>query len=206
MDVICGDLDSIRPDVRKYFADRGVKILLDADQYSTDMMKCLRYIREEFRRSNDSEGEDNGPNSGPQNEHLDIAVFGGLGGRADQAFSQLHHLYVYAHEGPAVSMGDLYLITPESVVFLLEKGLNKIHTPLDTGFFRENVGIIPVARPSIITTRGLEWDVTNWPTEFGTQISTSNHVKSDVIEVETTERVLFTLELDLSRRLHSLKL
>lgn len=191
MDVICGDLDSIRPDVRKYFVDRGVKILLDADQYSTDMMKCLRYISEEFGTSNDS-------NSASQKEHLDIAIFGGLGGRADQAFSQLHHLYVYAHEGPTVSKGDVYLITPESVVFLLEEGLNKIHTPLNTGLFRENVGIIPVARPSVITTRGLEWDVTNWPTEFGTQISTSNHIKSDIIEVETTERVLFTLELDIS--------
>ena len=197
MDAICGDLDSIRPDVRKYFADRGVKILLDADQYSTDMMKCLNYIREESRTSNDDKGEGNRPNSGSQIEHLDIAVFGGLGGRADQAFSQLHHLYVYAHEESTVSKGDLYLITPESVVFLLEKGLNKIHTPLDAGFFRENVGIIPTAKPSVITTRGLEWDVTDWPTEFGTQISTSNHIKSDIIEIETTERVLFTLELDL---------
>ena len=198
MDVICGDLDSIRPDVRKYFADRGVKILLDADQYSTDMMKCLKYIREKFRTSNDSEGEDNGPNSASQNAHLDIAIFGGLGGRADQAFSQLHHLYVCTHGEPTVSKGDLYLITSESVIFLSEKGLNKIQTPLDPGFFRENVGIIPVARPAVITTRGLEWDVTNWPTEFGTQISTSNHIKSEIIEVETTERVLFTLELDLS--------
>ena len=197
MDAIIGDLDSIRPDVREHFADKGVKILLDADQYSTDMMKCLRYIREEPRTNTNPEEGDSGPDSGPQKGHLDIAIFGGLGGRADQAFSQLHHLYVYAHEGSIVSNGDLYLITPESVVFLLEKGLNKIRTPLETGFFRENVGIIPIAKPSVITTRGLEWDVTNWPTEFGTQISTSNHIKSDIIEIETTERVLFTLELDL---------
>ena len=198
MDVICGDLDSIRPDVREYFVNRGVKILLDTDQYSTDMTKCLRFIRKEARTSTDFEGEISGPSSGSQKEQLDIAIFGGLGGRADQAFSQLHHLYVYAHEGPTVSKGDLYLITPESIVFLLEKGLNKIHTPLDTGFFKENLGIIPVAKPSVITTRGLEWDVTDWPTEFGFQISTSNHIKSDIVEVETTERVLFTLELDLS--------
>ena len=198
MDAICGDLDSIRPDVREYFANRGVKILWDADQYSTDMTKCLRYVREEAPMGTNFEGEGNGPNPASQKEHLDIAIFGGLGGRADQAFSQLHHLYVYANEDPTVSQGDLYLITPESVVFLLEKGLNKIHTPLDTGFFKENVGIIPVAKPSVITTRGLEWDVTNWPTEFGIQISTSNHIKSDIVEVETTERVLFTLELDLS--------
>ena len=172
--------------------------MLDADQYSTDLTKCLRYIRKEALTSTDFEEIGNGPNSGYQKEHIDIAIFGGLGGRADQAFSQLHHLYVHAHEEPTVSKGDLYLITPESVVFLLEKGLNTIHTPLDTGFFKENVGIIPIAKPSVITTRGLEWDVTDWPTEFGIQISTSNHIKSDTIEVETTERVLFTLELDLS--------
>ena len=198
MDVICGDLDSIRPDVREYFIGRGVKILLDADQYSTDLTKCLRYIRKEALTSTDFEETGNESNSGPQKEHLDIAIFGGLGGRADQAFSQLHHLYVHAHEEATVSKGDLYLITPESVVILLEKGLNTIHTPLNTGFFKENVGIIPIAKPSVITTRGLEWDVTDWPTEFGIQISTSNHIKSDIIEVETTERVLFTLELDLS--------
>ena len=197
MDAICGDLDSIRPDVRDYFAGIGVNILLDADQYSTDLTKCLRYIHEEGRTSTEFRGEGNGPNAGSQKEYLDIAIFGGLGGRADQAFSQLHHLYVSAHKEPTVSKGDLYLITPESVVFLLEKGLNKIHTPLGTGFFKENVGIIPVAKPSVITTRGLEWDVTDWPTEFGIQISTSNHIKSGIVEVETTERVLFTLELDL---------
>ena len=198
MDAICGDLDSIRPDVRDYFAGKGVNILLDADQYSTDLTKCLRYIREEGRTSTEVKVEGNGPNAGFQKKYLDIAIFGGLGGRADQAFSQLHHLYVSAHEEPTVSKGDLYLITPESIVFLLEQGLNKIHTPLDTGFFKENVGIIPVAKPSVITTRGLEWDVTKWPTEFGFQISTSNHIKADIVEVETTERVLFTLELDLS--------
>lgn len=59
----------------------------------------------------------------------------------------------------------------------------------------ENVGIIPLGRPSVITTRGLEWDVTEWTTEFGGQISTSNHIRSGVIEVETSERVVFTVEL-----------
>ena len=92
-------------------------------------------------------------------------------------------------------IGDLYLITEESVVILLEKGKNRIHTPVGKILFTENVGIIPIGRPSIITTRGLEWDVQDWHTEFGGQMSTSNHIKADVVEVETSERVLFTLEL-----------
>ena len=196
--MICGDLDSIRPDVRRYFNQNGVKICYDPDQYSTDLTKSLKYIREKFIFGSEPEAENTRKYPKPQKLPPDIAIFGGLGGRADQAFSQLHHLYADATQNPATAKGDLYLITPESVIFLLEKGLNRIHAPLDTGFFRENVGIIPISKPSVITTRGLEWDVTDWPTEFGNQISTSNHIKSDNIEIETTERVLFTLELDLS--------
>ena len=80
-------------------------------------------------------------------------------------------------------------------MFLLEKGQNKIHAPVGSAQFTENVGIIPIGRPSIITTHGLEWDVTDWSTEFGTQMSTSNHIKAEIVEVDTSERVLFTLEI-----------
>lgn len=194
--VICGDLDSIRPEIQKYYEAKGVEIIKDPDQYSTDMAKCLRYIRERSRLFLGLEETPPSIPSGPQESRLDIAIFGGLDGRADQAFSQLHHLYAEANQEPTASVGDLYLITKESIIFLLEKGLNKIYAPVAPGFFAENVGIIPIGKPSIITTRGLEWDVTDWPTEFGTQISTSNHIKADVVEVETTERIIFTLELD----------
>ncbi|KAL2038004.1 hypothetical protein N7G274_009224 [Stereocaulon virgatum] len=194
--VICGDLDSIRPEVQEYYEAKGVEIIKDPDQDSTDMTKCLRYIRERSHHFL-SLGETPVNNlSDSQESRLDIAVFGGLGGRADQAFSQIHHLYAEVRQDPKPSAGDLYLITEESIVFLLEKGLNKIYAPVAAESFTENVGIIPIGKPSVISTRGLEWDVTNWPTEFGTHISTSNHVKADVVEVETTERVLFTLEFD----------
>lgn len=92
-------------------------------------------------------------------------------------------------------IGDLYLITAESIMFLLEKGKNMIYTPVGAKHFTENIGIIPIGRPSVITTHGLEWDVTDWSTEFGTQMSTSNHIRAEMVEVETSERVLFTLEI-----------
>ena len=81
-------------------------------------------------------------------------------------------------------------------MFLLKKGRNRIHAPVGWQKFTETVGIIPLGRPSVVSTRGLEWDVTEWPTEFGTQMSTSNHIKADVVEVESSETVLFTLEFD----------
>ena len=40
-DLIKGDLDSLRDDVRAYYSSRGVRIVQDHDQDSTDLMKCI---------------------------------------------------------------------------------------------------------------------------------------------------------------------
>lgn len=182
--MICGDMDSIRPEVSQYYEAKGVNIVKQVDQYSTDITKCMFHSRDRIFTHVDHD----------ENSQIDIAIFGGLGGRADQAFSQLHHLYAIPNQSAIQWKGDIYLITPESLMFVLEKGLNRIHAPVGSHSFTENVGIIPIARPAHITTRGLEWDVTDWYTEFGGQISTSNHIKAGVVEIECTERVLFTLE------------
>ena len=173
--IVCGDLDSVKEATLEYYSAKGVQVHKDPDQYSTDFTKCLKFI-------------------GARDENIDVVVFGGLGGRADQAFSQLHHLYS-ANEDPSLQCGDIFLFTPESIIFLLQKGTNRIRTPVSVEQLGESIGVIPIARPSIITTRGLEWDVTDWPTEFGTQISTSNHIRERFVEVNTTERVLFTVEV-----------
>jgi len=204
-------MDSVRPEICELFrSSTETKFVEDHDQNSTDFMKSLRYINriattggwlEEdwLRMKHYDEGESERAFlfeiRDMRMPPLDVVVLGGLGGRADQAFSQLHHLYAASQDPSLSKLGHLYLVTPESIICLLEKGLNRICTPVGLGQFTENVGIIPIARPSIITTRGLEWDVTDWPTEFGGQISTSNHIKRDIVEVETTERVLFTVEL-----------
>ena len=176
----------MQPEVEKHYRSQDVEIIKDADQYSTDLAKCLKYIRDQADKTED-EGQS-------PRRRVDVAIFGSLGGRADQAFSQLHHLYTCSQDRPS-TIGDLYLITAESVMFLLEKGKNRIHAPVGPGQFTENVGIIPIGRPSVITTHGFEWDVKDWSTEFGTRMSTSNHIRAKVAEVETSERVLFTLEL-----------
>ena len=184
---ICGDMDSLRPDVAEHYRSKGVKIIKDPDQYSTDLTKCLKYIRDQAVENEDK-------HDSPREKKVDVAILGSLAGRADQAFSQLHHLYTHSQDIHSM-LGSLYLITTESVIFLLEKGQNRIHAPVGPKHFTENVGIIPIGRPSVITTHGFEWDVVDWSTEFGSQMSTSNHISAEMVEVETTERVLFTLEI-----------
>ena len=189
--MICGDFDSIRPDVLKYYQQKGADVVKDCDKYSTDLMKSIKQASKVPRIFLDWFNQDQP--KWPKVTSVDVGVLGGLGGRADQAFSQLHHLYAASMDA-SLDIGDLYLVTGTSIIFLLRKGQNWIRTPMGKGFFTENVGIIPIGKPSVITTTGLEWDVKDWSTEFGTQISTSNHIKADAVSVKTTERVLFTLE------------
>jgi thiamine pyrophosphokinase len=173
------------PKVEEYYRDRGSQIIKDANQESTDFMKCLKLVSsraDEIARGSIRK--------------LDIVALGGLGGRVDQGLSQLHHLYM-ASMDDSLHIGRVVLLTTESVTFLLQKGLNRVYTPPGKGL-AENVGILPIGRPAVISTRGLEWDVHNWRTEFGGQISTSNHIKSDVVEVQTTEQLIFTIELEVT--------
>ncbi|KAJ5577711.1 uncharacterized protein N7459_006675 [Penicillium hispanicum] len=260
-DSIVGDLDSLHPAVRQHYAKLGVEVLQDPDQYSTDFTKCLKYLNKHAAEivasprqtrispasSKEIANANNLSRRPTSDSALDILILGGLGGRVDQAFSQIHHLYTMAqtqrefreatsttHEShnnalkPSVAAsGNLFLISEESITFILQEGKNVIHTPAtnrpdidkpvpgesgselresslkrkrDHGeaweyFFEENIGIIPLLGPASITTHGFEWDVQDWPTAIGGQLSTSNHIRADKVEVETSMPVLFTVEL-----------
>lgn len=178
--------------MRSYYEELGVSVVKDGDQYSTDFAKCLKYLQE--HAPSDTAGQ------------LDILILGGLGGRVDQAFSQIHHLYLMAREYSSNQAGGhLYLVSEESLTFILQPGRNVIHTPATRmqstrdndadNILEENVGIIPLTGPARITTKGFEWDVQDWPTEIGGQLSTSNHIRDEVVEVDGSVAVLFTLEL-----------
>lgn len=109
--------------------------------------------------------------------------------------------------------GNLYLVSEESLTFVLQPGRNVIRTPKtnrpipesaadstdnasDCGhLLEENVGIIPISGPARITTKGFQWDVEDWATEIGGQLSTSNHIRADVVEVTAEVPILFTVEL-----------
>ena len=181
-DAIIGDLDSLTEKGAAHYRSRGVQIIKDPDQYSTDFTKCLKWIRDKQKRSD-----------GGMEENLDVVVLGGLGGRVDQGFSQIHHLYL-ATESSELLCGRVYLLSEQSLTFVLSEGSNVIS--IEPGYFEENVGIIPVLGPARLTTKGLEWDVQDWHTKFGGQLSTSNHIRSNQVEIAFTgPRPLFTVEL-----------
>ncbi|KAI1267065.1 thiamine pyrophosphokinase [Xylariaceae sp. FL1019] len=188
LDTIIGDLDSLSAESRNYFSQSH--IIHDPDQYSTDFTKAVRHARLE-------------------RPSTDLICMGGLGGRVDQGLSQLHHLYMF-QTSPTYEDGRMYLLSGESLSFLLKGGkrhLIRVREPdavvkkdfkrVSANPFGKHAGIVPVGEAARITLKGFEWDVEDWPTRFGGQMSTSNHVlpETEVLEVESDKDVLFTIAL-----------
>ncbi|PYH70109.1 thiamine diphosphokinase [Aspergillus vadensis CBS 113365] len=217
---IIGDLDSIHPTIKSHYESHGVNVIYHHDDYSTDFTKALRYIRAntaEILSSSSSTTH----HKYKESDSLSILILGGLGGRVDQAFSQIHHLYSNSTIPSSPSGGNrngngnegaLYLVSEESITFILHPGKNVIRTPgvkradlsisttsgggkEEEYLLEENVGIIPLSGPERITTKGFQWDVESWETEIGGQISTSNHIRAEEVEVSAGGAVLFTVEL-----------
>lgn len=172
--LIHGDLDSLLPDVREKYESIGVEVTKDGDQYSTDLNKCINQVTARMPGVRD------------------ILVLGSLGGRVDQGLGLLSELYREQKVNhPGVRF---WLFSETSVSTILAPGVTKLHTPLEEGLIKRSVGILPLFGPSLLTISGFEWDVQNWHTEMGGNISTSNHITADLVTVKTNKGMLFTVE------------
>lgn len=173
-DLIHGDLDSLKDTTRTRYERLGVEVSKDPDQYSTDFGKAVKKVFERL------------PNV------RDILVLGSLGGRVDQGIGLLGELYrEQRHRHPNLRF---WLFSEASVSTILSPGTTVIHTPLSDGLITRNAGVLSVFTPAKISLEGFEWDVEDWQTEMGGQMSTSNHIVSDRINISTDKHVLFTVE------------
>jgi thiamine pyrophosphokinase len=184
-------MDSLEEESEAYFGTRGTRtVKIDDQESATDFGKCLVYIKNDIV---------------PKQPGLNVVVLGGLGGRMDHAFSQVHQLFKEHKESFSENyqVGRIYLLSTESIAFVL--GPDVIHRIYvkdkhDSFVLGKHVGIIPFKGKAIITTKGLKWDVEKWETEIGDEVSTSNIAEgfetSGAIAVCTTiNSVLFTIDL-----------
>ncbi|KAF9150089.1 hypothetical protein BG015_008093 [Linnemannia schmuckeri] len=211
-DYIRGDLDSLRDSVKDYYESQGVPVECVGDQYSTDFMKCVELVRardpspSSSSSSSSSTTTSTGVESTIASEKLDhrtqeerqasnlgIIALGGTGGRFDQSMSSIHHLYILNQERQAT------LVSDQSIVVVLGAGAHEITCNLDIE--GPTCGIIPVgSTEAILTTTGLKWDIEDWKTSFGTQISTSNALVGSKVIVKTNAPVVWTTELRLGEK------
>ncbi|KAJ3762040.1 thiamine pyrophosphokinase [Lentinula raphanica] len=175
-DLVKGDLDSLRPDVRKYYESKGVMVEEDDDQDSTDFMKCVSAIIEKEKKEGISQYE--------------IVVLGGLAGRLDQTIHTLSYLHKLRKVRERV-----YVATDDNICWVLDSGEHVIE--IDHTILGVTCGLLPVGIEStILSTSGLRWNLANHPSSFDGLVSSSNHlVPSENVWVRTSSPILWTVEL-----------
>ena len=176
--MVIGDLDSISDKAREFYSARGVKILKDPCQESTDFGKGLGQLLSVLEP--DGSG------------HRDILILGSISGRVDQGLGLLHEILRETTNNENLR---LWLFSEQNVSFVLSKGHHTIETPLRTNALDYHFGVIPVYGPAVISTEGLRWDSKDWDTRMGLRVSTSNHVIAEAVQIVTTSEVLVTIEL-----------
>lgn len=202
-DLIHGDLDSLDEDVRKYYEGKGVHVAKDSSQYRTDFAKAMLVLTKSYKNTDHPHLDV----LGPMQRMRDIVIVSTMSGRMDQALGLLHEMY---RETKQYTLGSrpsarLWFVGEQSVSFVLPIGRNIIRG-LDAkkNIFTRNAGILPIYGPARISIKGFEWDVRDWETKMGGDVSTSNHVLEDEVEVEVAgEMVLFTIELVDTKHLRS---
>ncbi|KAF9930758.1 hypothetical protein FBU30_011294 [Linnemannia zychae] len=201
-DYIRGDLDSLRDSVKEYYESLGVPVERDGNEYNTDFMKCVELVRARDPAVPLTSSKDPIVSSTPVNSfvngndtlearhacNIGVVALGGTGGRFDQCMSSIHYLYAINEERPAT------LISDESIVIALDAGTHNITCNLNIE--GPTCGIIPVgSSEATLTTKGLKWDIEDWKTSFGKQISTSNALVDSEVTIKTDARVVWTTEL-----------
>lgn len=132
---LIGDLDSVRPEVRAFYAARGTVVIdLSADQDSTDFMKALDLIQGELR-----------PNGGalvPISAPI-VALCGSGAERPDHDLGNMSTLFERAHRRIA-------LVGRHCVTRCLPAGRNALRLTEAEG---PQCGLIPMAGPARATTK-----------------------------------------------------
>ncbi|KAF8528459.1 thiamine pyrophosphokinase [Hysterangium stoloniferum] len=173
--LIKGDLDSIREDVREYYSGKDVAIVQDPDQFSTDLQKCLSSLSE-LEAAEDV-------------QVYSVVLLGGLSGRLDQTMHTLSVLHKFRASRPR-----MFAVTDEGVAWVLDAGEHIVKVDLQV--LGPTCGLLPVGiDETILSTRGLEWNLDNTPSSFEGLISTSNHVVASEVWIKTTKPICWCIEV-----------
>ncbi|KAJ8035633.1 thiamine pyrophosphokinase 1 [Holothuria leucospilota] len=177
-DLVTGDFDSIRPEVKSFMKTKGVQVIKTPDQNDTDFTKCLVMVIDIMKQK--------------QIQVDCLIAFCSFGGRLDHTLSNINTLFK-AHK---LVEYPVYLIGDHNLSFLLMPGYHVLD--VTTGLEEGTCGLIPVGgKCNSITTTGLKWNLNKDQMEFGGLISSCNKIEvgAKEVTVETDSPVLWTMSL-----------
>lgn len=177
-DLIKGDLDSLRADVRDFYSRLGVAVVRDNDQDRHDLDKCL-----------DALADVQAEWTGAGGEAMTVVILGAFGGRLDQEMANLNMLFRWQGR-----FARVLLLSDDSTAVLLPAGE---HTLVPNAEIESGVcGLVPLGAPcASVRTTGLRWDLRGEPLAFGGMVSTSNEALADRVTVSASGPLLWTTVL-----------
>jgi thiamine pyrophosphokinase len=223
-DLITGDLDSLLPDTRTYYQQRGVEIVRVPDQDRNDLDKAVTAVLRHFDTNAGGSDDDDDDGQPPQQQHqirIRCVVYGAFGGRFDQEMASFQALYKYQNMTNNTTTASLQLVfyDDHTMAFLLPPDCcNHVHLALqsttttttkdDDSNNNNNTnrcclpsegpvcGLIPLGGAvDSVTTTGLQWNLQNQGTSFGGLVSTSNCAVNRVVTVTSSQPLVFTAQV-----------
>jgi thiamine pyrophosphokinase len=176
-------------------------------------MKCIQALESKEQAEMNQISSSSPPTSemDPLEGQYEIIILGGLSGRLDQTIHTLSYLHKLRKKRKSV-----YAVTDDNIGWVLDSVrpspyTSKIlisnffqktqgeHTiPIDHTLLGPTCGLLPVGiDETMLSTKGLKWNLTNCPSGFDALVSTSNHLApgEDVVWIKTTKPIWWTVEL-----------
>ena len=214
---ITGDFDSIRDEVKEYYASKGSRIIEQSTQYATDFMKAVTIAQIWYGLADLKQTLLNSSNTIDSHDGLvrlveknkkdqsllpvHLYILSALGGRFDQTIHSISQLY-------KLNETDLHLrllfITEYDVVFVLSRGANFVSYKSKSVFSSSLVptcGLLPLGSSQVtINSYGLKYDVYDWESSMTTQVSSSNGLSGTKgVVVRILDPLVMNIEIDSSR-------
>lgn len=174
-DVVKGDMDSIRTEVKEFYANLGARIVDESeDQDTTDLHKCVSFVLQDAIVG--------------KSDDLCILVAGALGGRFDHEMGNINVLCMFSNI-------RIVLLSDDCLIQLLPM-THRHEICILSSVEGPHCGLFPIGTASAIaTTTGLKWDLNDTEMKFGGLISTSNIVSEEKITVQSDSHLLWTIEI-----------
>ncbi|KAE9549982.1 hypothetical protein FO519_006802 [Halicephalobus sp. NKZ332] len=180
-DLITGDFDSIEDETKNFFLEKKVEVYETKDQNFTDMTKILMEIEKRGFTSKISS----------------IIILGGLGGRFDHSMASINSLLSSTMENP------IFILDQQNFLTVLKEGEHEIEFKKAKKFLPGICGLIPIVqKETVVSSKGLHWDLLGDKMGFGEIISTSNQLELEKnngkLWIETSAPVILTFFADWS--------